>query len=263
MKIHCLIENTCCTPGLVAEHGLSLLIETGGTRILFDTGASAAFADNAANMGIDLNSVDMAILSHGHYDHGGGISRFLELNTHAPVWVSPHAFEPHFNAAGKDIGLPPALSNHPRIRPANEAILTPAPEITLLSAAPLPAIYPAEGAGMTTITNGKRVADDFRHEQYLLIEEAGRRILFSGCSHRGILNIATHFKADFLIGGFHLMRVQLPEEAPRLAQMAAELLAQPTTYFTGHCTGDAAFRALKKTMGDRLHAISTGRIITI
>ena len=100
-----LIENTTLSPAWVAEHGLSLLVETAGQRVLFDTGASAAFADNAERMGIDLFSVDAVVLSHGHVDHGGGLSRFLELNSHAPVWVSPYAFEPHYNASGRDSGL--------------------------------------------------------------------------------------------------------------------------------------------------------------
>ena len=98
-----LTENTCNRPELEAEHGLSLLIEAAGMRILFDTGASPLFASNATQMGLDLATVDMAILSHGHYDHGGGLEHFLNINMHAPVWVSPHAFDVHFNALGKDI----------------------------------------------------------------------------------------------------------------------------------------------------------------
>lgn len=263
MTIHCLIENSCSTPDLTAEHGLSLLIDTGGLRILFDTGASPAFADNASRLGIDLDTVDFAILSHGHYDHGGGIPRFLELNSHAPVWVSPHAFAPHFNAAGKDIGLPPALANHPRILPVHDAVDHLAPGISLHSAATLPQSFPAEGAGMTAVVNQARVPEDFRHEQYLLVREAGRSILISGCSHRGILNIATHFDADILIGGFHLMRVDPVTEAARLHDIADRLLATRTRYFTGHCTGDAAYRVLKSRMGDRLQTFSTGQVIRL
>ena len=122
MKIHCLIENTSSSPELEAEHGLSLLIETGSHHILFDAGASPAFAENAARMGLDLGRVDAAVLSHGHYDHGGGLLRFLELNPHSPVWASPHAAEPHFNAAGKDIGLSAQLTGHERFRPVPAAV---------------------------------------------------------------------------------------------------------------------------------------------
>ena len=257
MRITILIENTCKRSNLSAEHGLSLLVEAAGKRILFDTGASPAFADNAAQLGIDLNTVDMAILSHGHYDHGGGIARFLELNTHAPVWVSPHAFEPHFNAAGKDIGLPPALKGHPRLCTAPAGAYAIAPGITLHPASSVPCPYPAAGEGMSTLIDGARHPDDFRHEQYLLIEEAGKRVLISGCSHRGIRNIAHHFVPDILIGGLHLAKA----DARRILETGKHLLSLPTRIYTGHCTGDAATARLQKLLGDRLVPISTGEVI--
>lgn len=254
MKIHCLIENTSATPELVAEHGLSLLIESGGHRILFDAGASPAFAENAARMGIDLSTVDIAVLSHGHYDHGGGMIRFLELNPHSPVWASPHAVEPHFNAAGKDIGLSPALTAHERFRSVPAAVFGLAPGITLHTAGTVPQAYPTPPNGMSTLRDGIRVPDDFRHELYLLIEENGQRVLFSGCSHRGILNIVDHFKPDILVGGFHLMHTPLQELPP-----VAEALAQFTTrYYTGHCTGAPTYLFLKSTLREQLNAFSSG-----
>lgn len=259
MKIHVLVENTSNCAGLVPEHGLSLLIEACGRRILFDMGASEAFAANAERMGLDLGTVDVAVLSHGHYDHGGGLLHFLELNTHATVWVSPHAFEPHFNANGKNIGLQPELSGHPRLRQVTTGEVNLAPGITLHGAADMPTPYPAEGSGMTAIVGGKRLADDFRHEQYLLIEEAGQRVLFSGCSHLGILNIATHFHPDALVGGFHYMKALPHIDTPRLQQAAAILKDQPTRYYTGHCTGDVAYGILKPLLGERLQVFHTGQ----
>lgn len=263
MKIHILMENTSSSPEFLAEHGLSLLIETRDKRILFDTGASSAFADNAERLGTDLNTVDAAVLSHGHYDHGGGISRFLQLNQHAHVWISPYAFLPHFNASGKDIGLAPELAGHERLSIAHADITELYEGITLHSAATLPNTYPAEGAGMETIINGQRQPDDFRHEQYLLIQEGSKRVLISGCSHRGILNIATHFRADVLVGGFHFMKASPVADAPRLRAVAETLLQLPTSYHTGHCTGDAAFCLLKQHMGERLQAFQSGMTLKL
>lgn len=256
MKVHCLIENSASGPGLEAEHGLSLLIESGGLRILFDAGATPAFARNADRMGIDLGTVDVAVLSHGHYDHGGGMLRFLELNSKSPLWASPHAVEPHFNANGKDIGLAPELIGHNRLRPIPADVLKIAPGITLHAACSIPQPYSAPAAGMSTLRGEIRVPDDFRHELYLLIEENGRRILFSGCSHRGILNIVGHFRPDILVGGFHLMRTP-PDGLPPIA---AALSQFPTRYFTGHCTGEHSYDYLKDRLGDQLHAFSTGSI---
>lgn len=258
MKIHVLAENTTCSAELAAEHGLSLLIETNGQLILFDTGASGAFADNAEHMGLDLQQVDAVVLSHGHYDHGGGLERFLSLNSQAPVYVSPHAFEPHFNAAGKDIGLSHTPADHPRIRRVHDNEFRLAAGITLHRALDMPPTYPPAGEGMSTIVKGERVADDFRHEQYLLVEEAGKRVLVSGCSHRGVLNIATYFRPDVLVGGFHFMKADPIRDADRLHHAADILQQLPTRYYTGHCTGEAAGKILATRLGDRLHFLHTG-----
>jgi 7,8-dihydropterin-6-yl-methyl-4-(beta-D-ribofuranosyl)aminobenzene 5'-phosphate synthase len=107
--------------------------------------------------------------------------------------------------------------------------------------------------------DGKHAPDDFRHEQYLLIEEAGRRILISGCSHRGILNIATHFRPDILIGGFHLRHTP----AAQLHDIAEILRQLPTYFYTGHCTGATELDILQQHLAHRLQAFSTGQNITI
>ena len=95
MKITVLTENTACRESLACEHGLSLYIETGCHKILFDAGQSGAFADNAEALGIDLSAVDFAVLSHGHYDHGNGLVRFLEINGTAPIYLRRDTFGFH------------------------------------------------------------------------------------------------------------------------------------------------------------------------
>lgn len=258
MRIVTLVENTACREDLTAEHGLSLYMETGKHRILFDAGQSGAFARNAARLDIDLSGVDTAVLSHGHYDHGGGLPQFLEINGSAPVWITPHAFEPHYNATDKYIGLAETLKGNNRIRYAQET--QPIGEgLTLYSRIPCPrGIQPF---GLTICEKGKFIPEDFRHEQYLLIKENGKRILISGCSHRGILNIMAHFRPDVLIGGFHFMK--LDPNSTELEAAAAELLRYPCTYYTGHCTGEEQFDALKKILGSRLHRLTTGSEIIL
>ena len=116
-----------------------------------------------------------------------------------------------------------------------------------------------DSAGLTVYEDGIYRPETFRHEQYLLVEEGEKRILFSGCSHKGILNIAEWFQPDVLIGGFHYMKLD-PEQgdAEFLRQAAEELLQHPTVYYTGHCTGEKPFAFLKEIMGDRLQAIPAG-----
>ena len=251
MKLIALIENTTCSPELACEHGLSLYIEACGKRILFDMGQSGAFRENAEKLGVDLTSVDFAVLSHGHYDHGGGMAHFLSINSRANIYVNKHAFQPHFNANGKDIGLDQSI-------PKDRLIFTDgftelAPGITLHTVP----FAPADSAGMTTL-EGK--PEDFRHEQYLLLEEKGKRILISGCSHKGIVAIAKHFQPDILVGGFHFMKT----EAESILRNAAHALLELNCIcYTGHCTGQPQYDYLKTIMGKSLQAISTGSILNL
>ena len=261
MKIWTLIENTASREDLAAEHGLSLYIETGSRKILFDAGQSGAFADNARKLGIDLSRVDTAILSHGHYDHGGGLARFLQINAAAPVYVSPHAFEAHYNASGKYIGLDPALAESGRLLTAGDEVDL-GDGITLLSCLGWERPYPTDTGGLTVAREGRQVPEDFRHEQYLLIREGEKRILFSGCSHRGIRNIAGWFRPDVLVGGFHFKHLDPAGDGSAvLTQAARDLLEHPTVYYTGHCTGQEQFAFLAGMMGQRLHSLSTGAMI--
>lgn len=254
MKVVTLMENTTCSDELFCEHGLSLYIETEGHRILFDAGQSAAFADNAEKLGVDLRELDFAVLSHGHYDHGGGLGRFLEIHKTAPVYVSRYAFEPHYGVNGY-IGLDFSLQASEQIRyVAEETILAEGITLYQLNLAPM------DTAGLLMEENGLRKPDDFRHEQYLMIEEKGKRILISGCSHKGIVQIMDAFRPDILIGGFHFMKIA--EEAA-LKAAAEKLLTYDAVYYTGHCTGQKQYDYLKTIMGDRLHYIAAGTILEL
>ena len=257
MKIYTLMENTPSGAAFAAEHGLSLYIATGDIHLLFDAGQSGAFADNAAKLGLDLSRVDAAILSHGHYDHSGGLLRFLECNHTAPIYLTEEALEPHYHD-DRYIGVSPDLFTNPRLRfiRGNTTLF---PGITLRR--DLKLRREIDRGGLSTVEQGIKKAEDFRHEQYLLIEEDGRRILFSGCSHRGLEYIAAHFQPDILIGGFHFSK--LAPDDPRLLSAAETLKAIGCTCYTGHCTGQAQFDAMKQILADQLHYLRSGSVLEL
>lgn len=258
MKITCLIENTSVRDDITAEHGLSLYVETDSVKLLFDMGQTELFAYNAEKLGVDLSAVDVAVLSHGHYDHGGGLARFLELNDKAPVYVSRYAFREHLNATGKYIGLDAGLCGSERIVFTDDYTQI-GNGMSLYSCNACEMEYPTDSIGLGMIKDDEVVQDDFCHEQYLLIEEKGRRILFSGCSHKGILNIVKWFSPDVLIGGFHLSKVPVGE---KLTEYANRLSAAGTVFYTCHCTGVAQYDFMANAM-PKLTYISAGQSITI
>ena len=260
MKITTLIENTTISPAYAAEHGLSLFVETEGTRFLFDAGQSGAFADNAWKLGIDLKTADFAVLSHGHYDHGGGMARFLERNRRAKIYVNQHAFESYHNGTQKYIGLDRRLrDSHRLVLTGDEHAI--APGLTLHSCNGLPRPVPTDPFGLTERVGQFFLPDDFRHEHYLLVRENGKRILFSGCSHKGILNILSWFRPDVLVGGFHFK--SLSPDSAQLRSCGEAMAKYDTIFYTGHCTGQEQYEVLKTILGDRLNAISTGAVIEL
>ena len=258
MKITALIENTSHSESIQPQHGLSLYIEANGRRLLFDMGQDELLLKNADALGISLANVELAILSHGHYDHGGGLRAFLQVNQKAPVYVSKHAFGDFYNGTEKYIGLDKEFKKEPRLI-LTEGVTPVADGFCLYSQNHLPRPHSFGSFGLTERTEQGFAEDPFLHEQYLLIEEDGKRVLISGCSHKGILDIVDWFCPDVLIGGFHFSKLPLNDT---LAHAAQALNRFPTRYYTCHCTGEAQFAYMKNFM-DRLHPLSCGETIQI
>ena len=257
MKITALVENTSRL-GFNTEHGLCLYIEALNKKILFDTGASDLFYKNALDFGIDLSLVDFLIISHGHNDHGGGISKFLEINSTAPVYISEGAFIPRYNAKGKYIGLNAELlsSNRLVFLSSSAKIDT---GITVLRLDDENLENPVCSFGLTSAQNGVKAPDTFPDEQYLEILENENKVLISGCSHRGILNIARAFSPTHLIGGFHISKLPLGSE---LLSLGADLDGLNTRLYTCHCTGVPQYEFLSKA-SNKINYISCGDTLEI
>lgn len=264
MKITVLCENTSYGNDYIAEHGLSLFVETAREKFLFDMGQTDVFAHNAQLKGIALEDAEFAVVSHGHYDHTGGLKTFLHINRNAPVYISQHAFGQFYNTDNKFIGADPQLKfNKQLVYTSNVTVIN--DHITLLSCNSLDQPVPFSPFGLT-VKNGNSLLDDpFMHEQYLLLRDRGKRILISGCSHKGVLNLMKWFQPDILIGGFHTMKIdpKTDEGQQYLTGLANQLLRYPAIYYTGHCTGQEQFDFLKSIMHDALQPIRCGETITI
>lgn len=244
MKITALIENVPFNDEFCSEHGLSLYIETSDRKILFDMGQTDLYIRNAERLGVDLSKVDFAVLSHGHYDHGGGLEKFLEINKDAPVYVSRFAFEPHYNGFEKYIGLNVKLIDNPRLIFVDD-LFSITENMHLYSCNNKDRFFDLGSFGLCTFEDGEFVPDDFRHEQYLLIEENDKKVLISGCSHKGIIDITRWFTPDVLIGGFHFCKLEIDN---RLKEYAEVLNRYDTVFYTCHCTGVEQYDFMKEHM---------------
>lgn len=265
MKIITLVENTCGHEGCIAEHGLSLYIETEMHKLLLDTGQTDAVVKNAKILGIDLSAVDTVILSHGHYDHSGGIMPFSQINHTAQIIMQRKAAEPHYNGE-RYIGIDKAILDLPNVRLIDGDVRLD-DELYLFGGITGRRCYPQGNCKLSRMENGEKVPDDFSHEQCLVIKQNGRHWLLSGCSHNGILNILDRYKEifgnapDYVLTGFHMMKKEgehTDKEKAVITRTAQELSRMNTVFYSGHCTGIPAFELMKNIMGDQLKALHSG-----
>ena len=273
MKIISLLENTAKTADLRSAHGLSLYIETPKHKILFDMGPDDGFVENAKTLGVDLSAVDIAFLSHGHYDHGGGIPAFFAVNDTAKVYVREDAFGDYVareEESLRPIGLDGEFKASDRIVLTGESVRIDG-ELLLFSDVPRDFDIGTASGRLFCRTTAGLMPDRFTHEQDLLITAEGKAVLVAGCAHRGIVNILNGAKnrlgrlPDATFGGFHLFQLEEgdPNSDKVIDMTAKALLPGHTVYHSGHCTGEYAYNRLKSILGGRLQSIPGGAVFEI
>lgn len=264
MKIVTIIEDSCGNPQCVYEHGLCIYIETQKHKFLLDTGASGAFLENARVLGIDLTQVDMVVLSHGHYDHAGGIMDFVKINPKAAIYIQKTATDDYYHNE-RYIGIDKCIAELPQVHLLDGDMEIDS-EISLFTNITGRKCWPQSNLSLKKRVNGKDIQDVFDHEQCLVITQGREKILLSGCAHNGILNILDRFKEKYgclptaVISGFHMMKKSEYTEIEiyEIKKTAEELQKLNTVFYTGHCTGQTAFDLMQPIMGDKLRAMHSG-----
>jgi len=275
MKVITLLENRTISKEYKYKHGLSLYIETSNHKILFDTGTDGSFAYNAIKLGVNLEDIDITIISHGHYDHGGGLEEFLKLNSKAKVYVGMGAFDSHLikllGIIKYNIGLKKRLITNARLVFV-DGMLKIDDELTLFGDIKGERLIPQGNAKLLKKYSNSLVdKDDFQHEINLLINENDKCSLFCGCAHKGIINIIERTKdiingdLNTVIGGFHLMGMNIKNSNSKdFLDDLSNILSNNNIdkYYTCHCTGDQSYNYLSQRISN-LDELKTGVVIEV
>lgn len=277
MRIINLVENELGETGCEAAHGLSFYVETKNHKLLFDTSPSEVVLRNAQKLGVDLTAVDTVILSHGHYDHSGGIIAFVKLNPNAKIYMQHNAGGDYYAYDGEDkgfryIGIDKKILSLPQVQ-LLEGDTKIDDELQLFTVDKRAFPLPSTNKRLRELRGVEYKQDEFKHEQNLLLTADGKKILFCGCAHNGILNVMETLERkfgkellpDLVIGGFHLMkRTEFSEtDTAEVTEIANRLKSYKAHFATCHCTGLPVFNQMKEIMGEQLSYVRSGDEVVV
>jgi 7,8-dihydropterin-6-yl-methyl-4-(beta-D-ribofuranosyl)aminobenzene 5'-phosphate synthase len=270
VSITVLVENTVNVRGLRAEHGLSFLIRSNGRKVLFDTGQTDLFAQNARSMGLALDGLDAIVLSHGHYDHTGGLTAARAESPLAPVYLHPDARKPKFarNADGTSRSIGMSEESLGSIGSAAVCTLAPAEILDgLCVTGPVPRENNFEDTGGDFFLDAACTrADPLLDDQALFFDTSKGVVLVMGCGHSGIVNtlgyvakVTSGRPVRAVVGGMHLLGAS-PDRMRQTLKAITDF--NPAKLYPGHCTGAAATARIWAAFPDRCGCCAVGTTIT-
>jgi 7,8-dihydropterin-6-yl-methyl-4-(beta-D-ribofuranosyl)aminobenzene 5'-phosphate synthase len=272
-RITVLVENTASHAGLIAEHGLSVWIETGDNRYLFDTGQGPALGVNASRLGIPLEKTDAVMLSHGHYDHTGGLLHVMSLQERTTIYAHPAALEPKYafapGTASRDIGMPQRVKDlvlhRADLRPVQGPV-----ELGegLFLTGPVPRRTLYEDTGGPFFTDAScRTPDEMPDDQAAFLHTRKGVYVVLGCAHAGVINTLAYIREltgnapiRGVMGGMHLVAAghqRMDRTVDALRELDIERLNP------AHCTGPGATARLQQEFPLRCFPFSSGTVIDL
>ena len=274
-KITTLVENAVPIMGdrkLIGEHGLSFLIETRGHRLLFDTGQYLALENNTRVLDIRLAGIDSVVLSHGHYDHTGGLPHLLNCDSGFSLYAHPDVFARKLmkrKGRYREVGIP--IRKKDLVKNGVKLVLGSAPmEITsgILTTGEIPLESELESVagGFFIDKNGRKIPDSLVDDLALILKTGKGPVVVLGCSHRGVINTLSQVRKIIgeksiyaVIGGLHLVKT----DGKRLEAIIKHLKRfDLQKIVVGHCTGNHAIQALYHQFRDRVILNTVGNVIT-
>lgn len=273
LQISVLVDNTVNGQGLLAEHGLSFWIEHGSSRILFDTGQGNVIGNNIKRLGVQLDQADSIILSHGHYDHTGGLSLVLDATVNPRVYAHSQALTLKYSRSSEGVARYIGISqlNQAAIYSKANLILTEEPteiDSGVWLTGPIPRTNAFENTGGSFFNDRECCeVDELVDDQALFLETESGTVVVLGCAHSGVINtldyiriLTNNLPIHALIGGMHLgsaSQDRIDATVNELRLLGIECI------IPCHCTGLAASARLWNEFPSQCRICSVGTVIKL
>jgi len=274
MNIKATIVSENCVfnlPGAIAEHGLSIFLETAAGNYLLDTGQGKAIINNALVLGLDLRTINGIIISHHHFDHTGGLVPVLDLSGSVDIYAHPDFFKESYSVRGNTvryIGVPyprRLLETKGATFKFSDEFRQIEPEMWLTGEVPRRTAYELGDEKLVVKSGEGYVKDDLLDDQSVVIETEKGLFIILGCCHSGIINTLSYIVEKMgknhihaVIGGTHLGPVS---DEQREKSIAALKTFDIERLGVSHCTGLKTAARLAGEFGDRFFFCNVGTVV--